>query len=117
MKRAVSCVGEAPFFSGSGMADQRMWVKPAWLVAGAVGVGLLLLGGVFLLYDRFAPPYGKLILAAYVAVWVAFTVLLCVPAAVIAQAARNKRYGVFSHLKQATTKKEVRGGTNVAEKR
>ena len=93
-----------------------MWIKPAWLVAGVVGVGLLLLGVFFLLYDQFGPPYGRLILAAYVAVWVAFTVLLCVPAAVIAQAARNKRYGVFSHLKQATTK-EVRGGTNVAEKR
>ena len=94
-----------------------MWVKPAWLVAGVVVVGLLLLGGVFLLYDQFGPPYGRLILAAYIAVWVVFTVGLCIPAAVIAQAARNKRYGVFSHLRQATTKKEVRGGTSAAEKR
>lgn len=93
-----------------------IWVKPAWLVAGVVVVGLLLLGGILLLYDQFGPPYGGLILAGYVAVWVVFTVVLCVPAAVIAQAARNKRYGVFSHLRQATTR-EVQGGTNVAEKR
>jgi high-affinity K+ transport system ATPase subunit B len=93
-----------------------MWVKPAWLVAGVVVVGLLLLGGVLLLSDQFGSPYGKLILTVYVAVWVLFTVGFCIPAAVIAQAARNKRYGVFSHLRQATTK-EVQGGTNVAEKR
>lgn len=93
-----------------------MWVKPAWLVAGALVVGLLLLGGILLLYDQFGPPYGGLILAMYIAVWVVFTVGLCIPAAVIAQAARNKRYGVFSHLRQATTR-EVQGGTNVAEKR
>ena len=104
-------------FQERGQPTSVMWVKPARLVAGVVVGGLLLLGGVLLLYDQFGPPYGRLILAAYIAVWVAFTVLLCVPAAVIAQAARNKRYGVFSHLKQATTKKEVRGGTNVAEKR
>lgn len=93
-----------------------MWIKPLWLIAGVVTLGLLLLGGILVVYEQFQPPYGRLILWGYIAVWLVFTVLLCVPAAVIAQAARNKRYGVFSHLRQATTK-DVQGGPGVVEKR
>lgn len=92
-----------------------MRIRPATLIAVAVSIGFAGLGGILYFRDRLQPPYGR-ILGAFIAAWLIFTVLVCVPMAAIAQAARNKRYGVFSHLKQSTSK-QVQGGMNVAEKR
>lgn len=91
-------------------------MKPAALIRRVVFLGILILGGVFLLFEQLNPPYGRLILAILITGWLVFTVFLCVPVAAIAQAARNKRHAVFSHLKQAATK-EVKGGTSDGQER
>lgn len=93
-----------------------MRIKPVFLVAGMASVGLAGLAAILYNYEQL-PPHGRMLFAALVAVWMLFTVLVCVPTAAIAQAARNKRYGVFSHLRHTTTEKVklAQGEKNVAE--
>lgn len=81
-----------------------MWIKPATLVGGAVSLGALALGVLLFFHDVFATRYRWLILAGYLVGWYVFTIWLILPVAVIAQSVRNKRHGVFSHLRRSSLK-------------
>lgn len=81
-----------------------MWIKPSTLVATTVSVGTLVLGVGLFVSDLFPPRSRWLILAGYLVGWYILTVWVIVPVAVIAQSVRNKRHGVFSHLRKSSTK-------------
>ena len=81
-----------------------MWIKPSTLVAGAVSLGLLALGVLLCFFGELSPRYRWVVLGGYLIAWYAFTVWVILPIAVIAQSVRNKRHGVFSHLRKSSAK-------------
>jgi hypothetical protein len=85
-------------------------------VAGVVALGLGLFGIVLWLADAFGGAWGWAIIVGYVALWYICAVWIFLPIAVIAQAVRNKRHGVFSHLRRANTK-DLSGGTGAGDDR
>jgi len=81
-----------------------MWIKPSTLVAAFVSLGLLALGVLLFLYGDMSPRYRWGLLGGYLVGWYVFTIWVIVPVAVIAQSVRNKRHGVFSHLRKSSVK-------------
>ncbi len=81
-----------------------MWIKPSTLIASVVSVGALALGLVFFFWAQFSPRHRWLILAGSLAGWYVLSVWVILPVAVIAQSVRNKRHGVFSHLRKSSTR-------------
>lgn len=80
-----------------------MWIKPFTLIATVVSCGALGLGLVLFFWGQFG-PYRWLILAGALVGWYVLTIWVILPVAVIAQSVRNKRHGVFSHLRKSSTK-------------
>lgn len=81
-----------------------MWIKPSTLVATTISLGALVLAVVLAFSDLFGARHRWLILASYLVGWYVLTVGLILPVAVIAQSVRNKRHGVFSHLRRSSAK-------------
>ncbi len=81
-----------------------MWIKPSTLVATTISLGLLVLAAALAFSDLFGSRHRWLILTGYLVGWYVLTVWLILPVAVIAQSVRNKRHGVFSHLRRSSTK-------------